>query len=160
MPAINKELLHQGYNFAIACYDAGIDATPVATWLSDQARLSMANPAPQTSATPAVDFDTALATALESSGAIGVDMTDLRVILKSYGKTASAIGAALGRMKKAGAAEQRGNLWFAATKRARPANVDQSIGTRRRGRRTGTTGAAKATPANTAEAPAQAAAAG
>lgn len=154
MVAINPALMRDVHKVTAGFYEAGISCQPLVDfnrWIMSQP-LAIGEAAAANDAThlPAAGFDTALATALESSGAIGVDITDLRVILKPYDKTTAAIGAALGRMKKAGTAEQRGSLWYATTagKPATAATVDKSIDTRRRNRKTATGRGARAAAAN------------
>jgi hypothetical protein len=119
MPAMNKDLLHQGYNFTIACFDNGIDATPVSTWLTEQARLGMAPIVGTETGTHTglplnglPTFDNAVLAAVRSSPN-GVDMNDLRAILAQYGKPPAAIGAALGRLQKKQLISKKGNLWTA-----------------------------------------------
>lgn len=148
MPTITKDLLHQGFNFATACYDSGIDATPLTTWLSDQARLGLTAPIAGTMATssttanPTADtgiFDQAVLAAVQSSPN-GVAMDDLRPILAQYGKPNNQIGAALGRLMRKNLIAKNGNLW--------QTKIDKSLDTRRRTRTRGTSAGRKAMAAN------------
>lgn len=119
MTAINPTLLREGYKLTASFYEAGIDCPPLVEFnrwiMSQQLAVGQAGAVPAATkplGNGTADFDTALTAALKTSPN-GVDIGDLRAILTPYGKTPPAIGAALGRMAKAGTAEKRGELWFA-----------------------------------------------
>jgi hypothetical protein len=142
MPTMTKALLGRGFDYAIDCFAAGIDATGLTTWLNTQA-AALSTPIAGTTAAPnsATDtgnFDNAVLAAVQSSPAIGVSMDDLRPILAQYNKPANQIGAALGRLMRKNLIAKNGNLW--RTK------VDKSIDTRR-SRKRGPTNARTATAA-------------
>lgn len=150
MPAITPALLGQCYQLTAGFYAAGIECPPLVAfnkWIGEHmtgspstaAQTAIANNAIGTrgkrstgnaTKTPST-YDAAVLTAVQSSPA-GIGIDGLAPMLKSYGKPANQIGAALGRLTRAGKIEKKGELWYAALS----ATVDRTLvaGTRRRGR--------------------------
>jgi hypothetical protein len=137
MPAINPALQRDLFKLTAGFYAAGIDCPPLVElnrWALSQPLDATIAPAlapalaTTTAAAAAATFQDALAAALKSSPR-GTDVSDLRAILADYKLTGAQIGAALGRMAKAGTAHKVGELWFGT--RAKAERVDRSLDQRR-----------------------------
>jgi len=148
--AITPTLIKQSFELTAGFYAANIHCKELVNfnkWLIGEMSPAAAHAAAPAAAIaePAiadeVDFTEAVLSALKSSPK-GVSTSDLRPILAHLGEPAINIAGALGRLKRGGKAEKRGDLWFAVAAaqqrvpkapgaKAKNGKVDRSIGARR-----------------------------
>jgi hypothetical protein len=161
MTTINREFQTKVHELTALAYRQSIPCPPLVAlndWMSrqptDGAVSAAARPAANEAAPaggPGSFDDAALSAVRSSPNGVGID--DLAAILKPYGKPKNQVGAALGRLKRAGRIRERGELWFikAAAPRGRPATAGKagSVDKRTKQRRTRRVDAAKGNGAAT-----------
>jgi hypothetical protein len=159
MTPVNPAFQAKVHELTALAYEKAIPCPPLVAlndWLRRQPTVA-AMPAP--AARPSAignapggegSFDEAVVAAVRSSPN-GVAIADLQAILAAYKKPNNQIGAALGRLKRAGRIQERGGVW--RTKAAAPAAArkaaapKQTAGARRRGRPPRSSNGAERAPA-------------
>jgi hypothetical protein len=127
---INPNFVAAAYGLTALAYKEGIDCPPLVAfnaWIMGQ----IASPLAAMPAANASEFNAALAAALQSSPA-GITTSDLRTILTRFGKSASEIGLAVGRLARKGTVQKKDHLWFwIGAPATGNGNVDRTLPPRR-----------------------------